>query len=394
MKNKLISFFLIFTPLAILLGSGCQNSQTSNSSKPAPFVFRSLDLSHKHSNGDRDWDLKSPKASYEITRRQIRAKKPTGILYKDNKPYFSISAQQATVINDGELILLEGNVKLTQLRGQEVLITGNQLLWTPQTALMVIEKQPKAFNKDSRIVAKQVKYNQNTQELEFKGPSQLDRWNGKRNSNQNINTTIKTNDGSWNLETGVLIANGPIIGEHKEEANGPIQKLSASKLKGNLKKGYLDIISPVVVKVPDKKGFLTADTTRWFFNKEYLTSSKPFNATMEKSSLTGNGFEANLKTSTVLIKNNCIYNQPGESLTANRCLWNWQSNEVEAIGNVILERDDNQQITRSSIMNGRMGQDGEVKFSSPGAKVMSEVYIEDSKVKTNKPKAKRSPVNF
>ena len=115
---------------------------------------------------------------------------------------------------------------------------------------------------------------------------------------------------------------------------------------------------------------------------------------MEKSSLTGNGFEANLKTSTVLIKNNCIYNQPGESLTANRCLWNWQSNEVEAIGNVILERDDNQQITRSSIMNGRMGQDGEVKFSSPGAKVMSEVYIEDSKVKTNKPKAKRSPVNF
>ena len=93
------------TLLATGLVSGCRESSEASRSGAPPFVFRSLDLNQRRPDGQRDWDLTSPEARYELNSRTIRARRPTGILYRNNKPDFSISADLATVLNDGELVV-------------------------------------------------------------------------------------------------------------------------------------------------------------------------------------------------------------------------------------------------------------------------------------------------
>ena len=100
--------------------------------EPTPsFVFRSLDLSQRADNGDRDWDLTSPEARYDLSSRTIRARRPQGILYRDDQPLYRITADLATVLRDGELVVLEGSVQLRQLNERGLTIEGDNLIWTP-----------------------------------------------------------------------------------------------------------------------------------------------------------------------------------------------------------------------------------------------------------------------
>ena len=68
-------------------------------------------------------------------------------------------------MNDGELVVLEGNVKLQQLKDQNVLIQGDRLVWSPQAARMVIDQRPEALDAESRLISTSVTFLQNTNTL-------------------------------------------------------------------------------------------------------------------------------------------------------------------------------------------------------------------------------------
>ena len=127
---------------ALLLGSGlggCVQKPKAVQEASPPFVFRSLDLNQRRQDGLRDWDLSSPEARYELLSRTVRARRPSGVLYENDQPSFRISAQLATVLNDGEMVILEGQVQLQQLNDQTVLIRGDRLVWKPAQSRMVMD---------------------------------------------------------------------------------------------------------------------------------------------------------------------------------------------------------------------------------------------------------------
>ena len=380
--------------LLILAMVGCQESKSPQKNSSAPFVFKSLELRHKQANGSRDWDLNSPLARYELGRRVIRARYPEGVLYKENKPSFEISAQAATVLNDGETVLLEGNVKVQQLTGEKVLITGDRLRWSPNDSKMVIEQRPQALDDISRISAKIVLFHQLTQELIFKGPTKFERWKKQRNHNHEPSIVIRGRNGLWNLDSGKLNTMGPILGHRIVSKSDIPQQLTATRLQGNTKKGYLDLIKPVTLMIPEQNASLFAQTTRWKFKSEKIESNQPFIATQEKSTYRGNSFKVDLARTKVEIPQNCELNQPGEQLKANKCIWNWRTDEVEAIGDVILKRDANNQITRSDKLEGRIGDEGTVSFSSSGSKVRSQLRIDESEEKSVLSSKSSPPIQF
>ena len=115
MRFNLLPLRHLGSLLLILTMVGCQESPSPQKKSSVPFVFKSLELRHKQADGSRDWDLNSPLARYELGSRVVRARNPEGVLYKENKPSFEVSAQAATVLKDGETVLLEGNVKVQQL---------------------------------------------------------------------------------------------------------------------------------------------------------------------------------------------------------------------------------------------------------------------------------------
>ena len=96
---------------------------------------------------------------------------------------------------------------------------------------------------------------------------------------------------------------------------------------------------------------------------------------LDQSRLSGTGFEAIGPSHILMVPLNCRLNQPTDSLIANSCSWNWQTNKVEALGAVELRRKALAQVTRAQRLQGVLNEQGMAVFSSPGARVETRVTL-------------------
>jgi LPS export ABC transporter protein LptC len=397
-SNSLLKGTTWLTPVilsALVLGCSSSTGNRSETVAPVPFVFRRLELEQKKSSGDIDWKLSSPEARYEFSRRLVRAKQPIGVLYNRNKPSFKIRADFAVVINDGDQIILEGDVQLQQINGQKILIKGERLRWQPQLSLLTMEQQPRAFDERSRITATVATLQQDTNDLTLSGPVQLDRWQNKLALTVKPDTAVRTGKALWNLSDGSLSADGPILGQRSDKEGVVLEQLEGRELSGNTMKGVITVKSPVTVTMPKNKGLLRAKDTSWNFRKQTLSSNDPFEGLIDQTQINGESFLAELDQSSVVIPEGCQIQQPGERLEARQCRWNWNSDEVLATGGVRLERESNNQITEAQTLSGSVGDEGSLTFSAPGNKVRSQLTIEEeTKSQDSSPQSAQPPVFF
>ena len=376
--------------VATSLLAACSSSRHPTIEPTPSFVFRSLDLSQRADNGDRDWDLTSPEARYDLSSRTIRARRPQGILYRDDQPHYRITADLATVLRDGELVILEGSVHLRQLNQRGLTIKGDNLIWTPTQSRMVINQRPMASDGQTQIRSRELAFQQDTELLVFDGPTELKRRDEASDDSTPTDdnpdsTVVRGGSGTWNLRSGLMQAPGQVEAVRRDG-----RKLSASGLSGNTREGFLDLQEPVTLLLENDRGTITAGRTRWLFSTQQLQSVQPVQAELQNSTVQGKGFKLDERSGTVIIPSDCRLQQKQETLTARRCSWNWNSERVVADGDVVLRRKKPEQTTRASRMEATITDDGEIRFGQPGQRVESTIKL-NPKTDAKRP---RSPVSF
>ncbi len=368
--------------LVLLLGAplfGCTRS-TRTPAKPQPFVFRALNLRQQDAKGRPSWELTSPEARYDLQRRVATAREPRGVIYAAGKPRYRIQAGSGTVINDGEVIQLEGKVSIVVIGPQGATITGDRIRWTPARSLIEITGRPVATDRSTRLTAERARFLIAEDKLELRGSPRL----------LQPGLNLLTREADWYPPSGYLKAAGPVLAL-RQQPGKPDQRLTASALEGNTREQVFDGIAPVQFLDPAAKTEIAAGRTRWNLEKQWISSAEPFTGRFDRLSVRGKALEANLANTTAFIPAGCDVRQPGEWLQANVCQWNWTSKEVQAQGAVRLERKANRQITRSEALSGRVDKDGTVEFVSPGARVFTELTVPPP---AQGPARKRPPVSF
>lgn len=126
---------------------------------------------------------------------------------------------------------------------------------------------------------------------------------------------------------------------------------------------------------PGRKGRLDASHIRLDLARERISSAHPFTAVLDHSRLSGTGFEAIGPSHTLMVPLNCRLNHSADSLVANSCSWNWQTNKIEAFGAVELRRKALAQVTRAQRLQGVLTKQGMAVFSNPGARVETRVTL-------------------
>ena len=314
MSRSVRSVLLI--PLILsALSMGCVSKPSSVTEPDPPFVFRSLDLSQRRQDGNRDWDLSSPEARYDLNSRTVQAKGPSGLIFRNNEPYLRVSADQVTVVNDGERIVLEGHVRLQQLQDQRLVIEGGRLVWTPEDSVMVVEQQPKLVEGLSELRAERFVLTKGRDLLTLDGPTRL----------RLADSDISGGSGFWNLQTGQVTVEGPLTAHRADQS-----VLTASGLEGNTTAGILDLMHPVTLRLALDHGSVVADTTRWHYSRGTFHSDGPVKGSRRDLRMEGIGFTIDERLATLQVSSACRLEQPGERLQAERCLWNWRSNEIVA----------------------------------------------------------------
>ena len=348
---------LLIPLTATALLTGCVSTADQADEVAPPFVFRSLNLNQRRDDGSRDWDLISPEARYDLESRTVQAQSPSGLIYRDDKPYLRISARQATVVNDGDRIVLEGNVKLQQITDQRLLIEGERLVWTPDESHIVVDRQAKALNSRSQLSAERFVLLQDRNQLRLDGPTRLLHWPETRSAETPSDTEITGGSGSWNLKSGRLTVAGPVTARRDDDS-----VLTASALEGDTAAQFLDLIKPVSLNLGDDRGTVAAQTTRWNYVDRQFRSSGPVEGRRMDMRMRGIGFVMDEGRSTLDVISACRLEQPGEQLQAQRCSWNWKSQEI------IAESD-------AQRLRGQVGDDDRIRFNPSDGRVRSQFRL-------------------
>ena len=351
---------------AAVLLAGCLPQQRQEPTAP-PFVFRSLELRQKDAEGQPSWEITSPEARYDLGRKLAQARELRGLIYANGRPLYRVSATRGVVLNDGEVVQLEGPTRVERLGEDPLVISALRVRWYPQQGRMLLDRQPYANQRRLTLTARRAVFDFNADRLELSGePELIDRGPAQ--------TRLSLKRVQWWAASGNLLGEGPVRGTRTEQELGQ-QTLLSPSLSGNTIRQELLLAAPVELVVPGEQAALRAQTTRIDLQRQTISSELPFKGRRGAMQVSGQSFRLQGQTTTLIIPAGCELSQPGDRLTADACSWNWRTNQVQARGDVELRREQNGLITRANQLDGRAARDGSVVFTQPGGRVTTQFRI-------------------
>ena len=387
---KLTRYWTALATAAFLTGCGFASDETE---AQRPFVFNQLTLRQNSPEGEPLWEIRSPKSRYTIKDNLSFIKKPIGTLFDDGKPSYRIFAPEALVINDGEQIELVDGVTMRALDQSGQVIKAEKAVWRPSEELLILDGNAQAFDKTNEVTADKAVFHAPHHTLNLENNVVLRSWDNGINRKAKPDIIAYSKFAQWNTDNGNLFAQGPISGYQTDEP-GKVRILTASEIKGNIKENWLDFMAPVRIKEPIDKLLIKAGKTRYWIKEKKITSNTPVDGSFKELKATGSQLEILQAQKQVTIGKDCQLTQPGESLKAKRCRWNWQSGAVQAIGDVVLKRDELKQVTRAQQLSGITTKEGRVVFSSPGDQVRTQLEFNNPDSPGPAQGSSGSPVQF
>lgn len=353
--------------VATLLLAGCLPPPQAPRTAAPPFVFRALELRQRDAQGRPAWEITSPEARYDLGRKLAQARELRGLIYAKGKPIYRVSATRGVVLNDGEVVQLEGPTKVERLGPDPLVITALRVRWYPQQGRMQLDRQPLARQKQLELTSRRAVFDFTEDKLVLHGrPLLVDR------GQPQFRLAVKRLQ--WWAANGNLAGDGPVRGQRIAPGNRR-QTLTSPSLSGNSQRQEVILSGPVRVVDAAEQAELRAQVTRIDLQQETISSDQPFEGQRGTMALRGQAFTLLGKTTTVVIPRGCVLTQPGDQLTASQCSWNWSTNQVQANGEVELRRQENGQVTRADQLEGRATRDGSVVFSRPDGRVTTELRI-------------------
>ena len=372
------------TLLAPLLLTACSSGKPiAQDDNAPPFVFRSLDLRQQDQRGRPAWSLTSPEARYDLRRQVAQAVTPKGLIYRDGQPAYRLQATSGTVINDGEVVLLEGQIRVEQVGRQPVLIQASRVRWFPSRQRMEIDRHPQASDPQYRLSSRHATFLFDQNLLKLRGKPRMEHWSDRFNpfkdpARSDPDTVVHVSEADWNPNTGALQARGPVLAKRRVPGRArskPLQNLSASAFAGNTQQQQLQLQGPVLFSDSVDQAQLEAQEVRLDLKAHTASTSGTIQPKPGLLNAWSQGFDRSGQPPRVAIPAGCVITKAKDVLTAGRCHWNWLSQEVEADGGLELRRQDHQQITRGQQLRGKLGSDGTMLVFTPSGRVFSQFQV-------------------
>ncbi len=325
--------------LLVLLG-GCQAPRARQEEAP-PFVFRSLDLKAQDGQGRPSWTLTAPEARYDLRRRLARAEAPRGLIFRAGQPLYRLQAASGTVLNDGEAILLEGAVRLERLGSQPLLLLAQRARWLPRQQRLLIDRRPQAFDRQARLEARQAEFRFDQDLLRLQGAPRLEHWSEPFDPLKKLPTAAPTirlevPSATWQPGNGRLLAPGPVLaleqGTSASKARPTPLRLVAEGLEGDTVRRRFLLKGEVRVEDPAQQQTFRGRDLSVAWSERQATTDQPFRAQRGSLQVEGARLRVEGAKQQLFVEGSCRLSRPGEQLQASRCIWNWQSEQLEASG--------------------------------------------------------------
>ncbi|MBF2057982.1 MAG: LPS export ABC transporter periplasmic protein LptC [Cyanobacterium sp. T60_A2020_053] len=364
-------FFLVF----LVLITACQNNssppitqpENNNQEVSQGISLDNATLEQSNNDGANFWRLRVGKVTYSEDNKIANIENITGNLFQDGEIILKFQANEGSVINDGEKIILNGDILAIDTRNQ-IEITGDNLTWQPNEKFFVLDQNVEINRQDIRLKSQQVKYYTEVEIIEV---------------NQDIiaqysepKLTLKTENLIWQIKEEIVNIT-TFLTLNRLEKDNVIEYLTAEEGKINLQDKQVFLIDNVAYKsiVPPLEASSPAMT--WDYGQRIISTDQKIRLvdTERKIIAMGNQGKVNLTDNEVFLTNN-VYGESDENqakIYADNLTWNIDNGKIVADGNVIYEQLNPELTFRGARAEGSLSDKNIVVISESNQKVVTTI---------------------
>lgn len=323
--------------IATLSLGGCfETSKSQPSPKASPIEAKleldNLSLQQVDKQGKPLWKVRAKKGIYTPDKKRAKITGIDGDFYQDGQIVLHVTANTGEVEQEGEKVLLRGDVIAKETRNNLIII-GQEVEWQPKTDLLTIRDRVRANHPQLQVQADRGEYHSREQRMDLTGKIAA------------ISTEprlgMQTEHLIWLLKDQTVISDRSIEIQRYQE------KVITARVHANSSKISLDR------KIVDLKGNVqfngvkpliqvAGESFNWNLDRELVTADRPLTIVDPQQGITlqSNTGQLNLKANTATLAGNArgIATRNQAKLYADRLTWQMVSQQLIGTGNIIYQQ--------------------------------------------------------
>lgn len=331
---------LKFLLLLLLLGVGACSSEGRTQKKLAEttaaiqssetnLTFNNITLEQTDAQGRPLWKVKTKQAIYSKDQKTAQVQNPFGDLFQDGKLVYQITAQQGEVFEEGNKIILRGQIVAVDTQNGAVL-RGNEMEWRPKEDVLIVRDRVKGTHKQMQVAAQEARSFSRAKRMELLG--------------QVVATAkepplhLKGEYLVWHMEQQKVISDRFIQIDRYDKNNTITDRASGQQGEVDLKAkiATLKQNAQVIASTPPIQ--VTSNLMVWNLNNETIVSDQPVQMFHREHQMTVNALKGrvDLKTKIAYLNGNVqgVEMRRQSKIFADQMTWFLPTQVVEATGNV------------------------------------------------------------
>lgn len=373
--KRVFSFTLCLLTITPL--SACQsNSQTARKLEQdtaatdieGSLVFNNVTLDQVDEEGRPLWQVKAKKATYIKDKKIALIEQPTGDLFQDGKLVLQVSADSGEVQEDGEKVLLKGQITATDTRNGAV-FKGDELEWLPKEDLLVVRNNLTSRHPEQiEASANEGRYFTRKQEVELQGSVKA--------LSKDPNLQIKTEQLVWKIQDKkVQTDQRTRIERYKDKQ--VTDQVEADKSELNLNTKIATLQQNVQLTSVDPPVLISSNSAIWNFNTQVVLCDQPVRIVHQKDNviITANQGQIDLEKNVANLTGGVqgIGSRNQAELYANQLRWEISTQDIQASGNVTYRQVDPPFNVTGATAVGKLQDQSIIVSSGAGNRVVTEI---------------------
>lgn len=328
--------------LAIAIPS-CQTSTFDSQQVPqknrsdTQLVLNNAVLEQSNRQENTVWRIKAENIIYSEDKKTATLDEVVGNLLQDGKIIFKISAKTGEVRDNGNLILLNQEIIASDPRNGSA-INSDAVEWRPQKNLLLIKERLNGIHPDLEINANSGKYFTDTESLEIQDDVVA--------TTLRPNLRLTSDRLVWNIGREQIESPGMVEIVRYNENQTVTDKLVSDRASVDLANDTATLNRNIELTSLDPQLQVATNFLTWNYRDRIGTTNQPIQILDRdrQISLTGNQGEINLQQQLAKLHDGvrAINRLKASELYARQLNWKIDTEEVEAVGDVVYEQADPQ----------------------------------------------------
>jgi len=332
-------------------------------------TFENITLEQADESGDMVWEVFAEAASYNENEEFAAVTNPDGQLFQEGEAIYDIKGDRGQVYENGQRIVLRGNVEVVDLRSEAVL-KGEEMEWQPEEQILTVRRNFEVTHPEMRLSAREGRLYDLEQRLELEGRVLA-------RTRQEPTLVLRSAALTWLMAEEKVKSDRPI--EVRRLQNERVTDIASGQ------KGEVDLTTNRVtlrgnaqIAMEDPMAQANSAELIWNIDQNVLRSNQRLRLLQPRQQLaiTANQGQLNIDTRVLNMQGDvrAIAQRNQSNLTSDNLVWNLTSQEFRATGNVNYRQPDPQMVVNGPTANGRL-QNQTIVIS--GGRVVSEIVPQE-----------------